>query len=66
LSVYATRFEKSGLTENIELVVLTTLSAITGAYLGNRLLKKVTLKFLQVLTAILLILISIGLGAGIL
>ena len=66
LSVYATRFEKSGLTENLELVVLATLSAITGAFLGNRLLKKVTLKFLQVLTAILLILISIGLGARIL
>jgi len=66
LGVYATRFEKSGLYENLELVIWATLSAITGAYLGNKLLKKVTLKFLQILTAILLILISIGLGSGML
>ncbi|MBM3185033.1 MAG: sulfite exporter TauE/SafE family protein [Bacteroidetes bacterium] len=66
LGVYATRFEKSGLFENLELVIWATLSAITGAYLGNKLLKKVTLGFLQVLTAIMLILMSICLGAGIL
>lgn len=66
LGVYATRFEKSGLYENLELVIWATLSAITGAYLGNKLLKKVTLGFLQVLTAILLILMSICMGAGIL
>jgi uncharacterized membrane protein YfcA len=66
LGVYATRFEKSGLIENLDLVIWATLSAISGAYLGNKLLKKVTLKFLQVLTAILLILISIGLGSGML
>ena len=65
LGVYATRFEKSGLYENLELVIWATLSAITGAYLGNKLLKKVTLGFLQVLTAIMLILMSICLGAGI-
>lgn len=66
LGVYATRFEKSGLWENLELVFWATLSAITGAYLGNKLLKKVTLGFIQAVTAILLILMSICLGAGIL
>lgn len=65
LGVYATRFEKSGLYENLELVVWATLSAVSGAYLGNKLLKKVTLGFLQVITAIMLILMSICLGAGI-
>lgn len=64
LSVYATRFTKSGLQENITLVVAATLSAIAGAYLGNRLLKKVTLKFIQTLVAVMLILISLALGAG--
>jgi uncharacterized membrane protein YfcA len=66
ISVYASSFEKSGLIDNLELIIWATLSAISGAYLGNKLLKKVTLKFLQVLTAILLILISIGLGSGML
>jgi len=65
LSVYATRFSQSGLTDNLTLVICATLSAISGAFLGNKLLKKVTLKSLQILIAIMLILISIALGMGI-
>lgn len=64
LSVYASRFTKSGLTDNSTLVICATLSAIAGAYIGNKLLKKVTLKFLQVTVAIMLILISLALGSG--
>jgi uncharacterized membrane protein YfcA len=66
LGVYATHFEKSGIIENLALVFCATLSAISGAYLGNKLLKKVTLGLLQVITAILLIFIALGLGLGIL
>lgn len=64
LGVYATRFGKAGLGDNITLVACATLSAIAGAYLGNRLLKKVTLRFLQVTVAVMLILVSLALGAG--
>jgi len=64
LSVYASRFTKTGLTDNLTFVISATLSAIAGAYIGNKLLKKVTLKLLQTIVAILLILISIALGAG--
>lgn len=64
LSVYATRFNKTGLSDNLTLVVCATLSAIAGAYIGNKLLKKVTLRFLQVTIAIMLIIISLALGAG--
>lgn len=64
LSIYATRFTKSGLTDNLTLVICATLAGIAGAYLGNKLLKKVTLRFLQVTIAIMLIIISITLGAG--
>ncbi len=64
LGVYASRFTKSGLTDNLALVISATLSAIAGAYIGNKLLKKVTLKFLQVTVAIMLILISLALGSG--
>lgn len=66
LSIYATRFTKSGLTDNLTLVICATLAGIAGAYLGNKLLKKVTLRSLQVIVAIMLILISLALGAGIL
>lgn len=64
LSVYATRFASSGLTDNLPVVTAATASAIAGAYIGNRLLKKVTLRFLQTTVAIMLIVISIALGAG--
>jgi len=64
LSVYATKFTKAGLGDNLLLVTFATLSAIAGAFLGNKLLKKVTFRFLQVSVSILLIIVSIALGAG--
>ncbi|MCK0148162.1 sulfite exporter TauE/SafE family protein [Arenibacter sp. F26102] len=64
LGVYATRFNKSGLMDNLTLVIFATLSAIAGAYIGNKLLKKVTLKFLQITVATMLIIISLALGGG--
>lgn len=64
LSMYATRFSTSGLTDNLTIVICGILAAISGAYLGNQLLKKITLHFLQITVAIMLILISIALGAG--
>jgi len=65
LSVYSTRFFESGLHENMNLIIIATLSAITGAIVGNKLLKKVTLIFIQKLIAILLIGVSLALGFGI-
>src|SRR5687768_11337814 len=38
LSVYASRFSKSGLQENITVVICATLAAIAGAFIGNKLL----------------------------
>ena len=66
LGVYATRFAKTGLEENLGLVSVVTLAAVLGAWMGNRLLKKVTLRFIQLAVAIMLIIISLGLGAGLL
>ena len=65
LSMYATAFLKSGLTDNLTLVIFATLSGIVGSFIGNKLLKKVTLRFVKVTVAILLIIISLALGAGI-
>ena len=64
LTIYATRFTQSGLHENLQIVIIATLAAIAGAFIGNKLLKKVTLKFIQILVAVMLIIISIALGAG--
>ena len=64
LSVYASRFSKSGLQENITVVICATLAAIAGALIGNKLLKKITLKFIQKLVAVMLIVLSLALGSG--
>jgi hypothetical protein len=66
LGVYATRFSSSGLTDNLLIVMLAAASAISGAFLGNSLLKKVTINSIQTLVALMLILVSIALGSGIL
>lgn len=65
LTIYATGFRTSGLHGNLLLVVAATVSAMAGAFIGSRVLKKVTFKFIQTLVAVFLIIISILLGAGI-
>ena len=65
LSVYATQIMKLDLQENLPLLLCATLSAMTGAFIGNKLLKKVTLQFLQYSVAILLLVLSLALGLGI-
>lgn len=64
IGVYATRFTKSGLVDNLSLVLIATLAAICGAFLGNKLLKKVTLRNIQVTVAVLLLVLSLLLGLG--
>src|SRR5690606_15430490 len=64
LSMYATKFLESGLAENWQLVLIATVSGISGSFLGNRLLEKVTIHFLKVMVAVLLIILSVALGSG--
>jgi uncharacterized membrane protein YfcA len=64
LGVYATRFANTDLSDNITLVLSATLAGILGSFIGNKLLKKVTLDFLQTLIAIMLIVLSIALALG--
>ncbi|MBT8190677.1 MAG: sulfite exporter TauE/SafE family protein [Saprospiraceae bacterium] len=64
LGIYATRIGEAGLTDNMTLVICATLSAMAGAFIGNKLLKKVTIVSLQIIVALMLILISIALGMG--
>ncbi len=65
LSVYASRFTSSGLSENVILLVSATFTAIAGAFVGKKLLKKVTFRTVQLLVAGMLMIISIGLGIGV-
>jgi uncharacterized membrane protein YfcA len=65
LGVYMTRFSRSDLQGNLASVTGATVSAFVGAYAGNLLLKKVTMKAVQWIVTIMLILLSITLGLGI-
>jgi len=65
LGVYTANFKDAGLFDHWQLVLFATLSAISGAYLGNILLKKVSLQFLHITVAILLIVLSVCLAMGI-
>lgn len=64
ISVYSTKILHAGLNENISLIVLATGSAMIGALIGNKLLHKVTLKFIQIFVAIFLLVLSIALMSG--
>ena len=65
LSVYASRFTASNLHENLTLLISPILAAIGGAFIGKKLLNKVTLNIIQKLAGIMLIIISLALGLGI-
>lgn len=64
LSVYATRFKDAELHEHLPLIIAAITAAMAGAVLGSRLLKKITLRFIQIIVAIMLFLIAIALGMG--
>jgi len=64
LSVYASRLKEINLNEQMPLLFAATVAAMTGAFLGNKLLKKITLRFIQILVAVMLIILSVALGAG--
>jgi len=64
LSVYATRFKDASLHEHLPLIISAIVAAMAGALLGSRLLKKITLRSIQVIVAVMLLLIAIALGMG--
>jgi uncharacterized membrane protein YfcA len=64
LSVYLARFREANLHEYLLLMIFATFSAIAGAFIGSKLLKKITLRLIQVLVAIMLIIIAVALGTG--
>lgn len=65
LSVYAGHIAAIGLQQNVSLLVAAALSAFTGAFFGNRLMTKVTLRTIQRIVSVLLIIIAVALALGI-
>ncbi len=64
LSVYTSHFTSEGMSTNLYLLTAATLSAFLGAFIGNKLIKKVTMKGIQITVSIMLFAIAVGLGSG--
>ena len=66
LSVYSTNFLNLNYSDFYQLGFLSVVSAVAGSFVGNRLLKKVTIEQIKKIVALLLILLGISLLIGIL
>lgn len=64
LSVYTQHIAGAGLQENSSLIATATLSAFAGVFVGSRLLRKVTMKVVQNVVSVLLIVTALLLGMG--
>jgi hypothetical protein len=61
---YVPEIIKKGNEINYPLLIFTTLTAFTGVWLGNKLVKKVTIRFLQIMVSAFLLLFGIALIVG--
>ena len=64
IAVYSVSLPLLKTSASLPLLAAAVLAAFAGAFLGNRLLKKVTLRGIQILVALMLLAISLGLGMG--
>jgi uncharacterized membrane protein YfcA len=62
--VYSSHFYAAGGLQNLPLLVAATASAFLGAFIGSRLMKKVTMRAIQLLVSAMLFGIAAALGSG--
>ncbi len=65
LFIYSSRFDLTIAQANAGILITAIVAAFAGAFIGARLMKKITMKGVQYTVGIMLILIAAGLGAGI-
>ncbi|MFT4982712.1 MAG: putative membrane protein YfcA [Bacteroidia bacterium] len=65
LGLYFTRMERINILDNIPILTVAVLSAFLGAYFGRKLLKKVTLDFVQWTVAVMILILSALLAMGV-
>jgi hypothetical protein len=64
IAVYSANLPLLQTSSGLPLLVAAVLAAFSGAFAGNRLLKKVTLRGIQILVALMLLMISVALALG--
>ena len=65
ISVYFTKYSDFGLKENIPILLTAITSAFVGAVIGIKLLKKITIGFVNITVTILIMLLAVLLGFGV-
>jgi uncharacterized membrane protein YfcA len=65
LIIYSSRFEVALKQGNLLLLIVAIISAFLGVFIGNHLLKKITMRTVQIIIGIMLFGIAIGLISGI-
>jgi uncharacterized membrane protein YfcA len=65
LIVYSSRFGAAFQEGYVVLLSVAVVAAFLGVFIGNRLLKKVTMRAVQIIVSILLVVIALGLITGI-
>ncbi len=65
LPVYFARMTSTGITDNWQPLVIATASAFIGAYIGKKVMHKITIRTVQIVVGIMMIALAILLGIGI-
>jgi uncharacterized membrane protein YfcA len=65
LGLYFSRMKEISIQENMPILIVAVISAFLGAYFGQKLLKKVTLGFVQWTVAIMILILSVLLAMGV-
>ncbi|MCH7534278.1 MAG: sulfite exporter TauE/SafE family protein [Bacteroidetes bacterium] len=65
ISVYFTKYANLGIEENAPVLLTAIGAAFVGAFAGKKLLKKVTINFVQITVTIMIIALAIVLGMGV-
>lgn len=65
LSVYYSKYSKVGIEENAPILLAAVGAAFIGAFVGKKLLKKITVGFVHITVTVMIMLLAIILGLGI-
>lgn len=65
ISLYSVHFSLAGINDNGMLLLFAVLSAFAGSFIGKKLIRKVTMRAVQIIVSIMLFAIALFLGMGI-
>lgn len=65
LAIYGTAFLATSFRANAGLVLVAVLFAFAGTFIGSRLVRKVTMRTVQAVVSVMLVVIAVGLGTGV-